>query len=84
MAWQRCPVCEGCGTVECNFYTKATTVSDLGRVQCRTCGGRGVLRTTEYPPENYPLGDLYLYPSREHPLRLADGKPYPTYIPNTS
>lgn len=40
----RCPVCEGRGTMPCNFYTRATMAGDTAQVQCKSCNGTGIIR----------------------------------------
>jgi len=39
----RCPVCEGRGTVESNFYSRATMSSTTDNETCRTCHGAGII-----------------------------------------
>lgn len=41
--YQKCPVCEGVGTLPCNFYSRAQTSSSCSDVQCKTCLGRGII-----------------------------------------
>lgn len=41
-----CPVCQGCGTVEGNFYTRMNTGSLTGREKCRRCEGTGTIPGT--------------------------------------
>lgn len=33
----KCPICEGRGTVPCNFYDRSATVSNASPVHCRSC-----------------------------------------------
>jgi hypothetical protein len=42
-AWQRCPVCEGCGTVAPDFYSRLGVATTTLRGQCRACTGTGVI-----------------------------------------
>lgn len=51
----KCPVCNGCGKVEYNFYKDK---SELGfHEECRTCKGEGVLWDNNKEPafNYYPL-----------------------------
>lgn len=47
---QRCPVCDGCGTVPCDFYTRLGVATDTKRERCRTCLGGGVIFTVSGQP----------------------------------
>ena len=38
-----CPVCQGRGTVTCNFYSGETYGSDATPQTCKSCKGTGVL-----------------------------------------
>lgn len=40
---QRCPVCDGCGTVPADFYARLGVATGMGREQCRTCRGSGII-----------------------------------------
>jgi hypothetical protein len=52
--WQKCPVCNGCGTVAQNFYNPdMTSAADTARKQCRTCNGRGII-AAHCPPASLP------------------------------
>ena len=44
--WQVCPVCKGRTWMPAVFYGS----KECGKAECKTCKGRGVLRTTDYPP----------------------------------
>ena len=44
---QRCPVCEGRGSLPCGFYSGATSATSLNADECRTCWGSGVLYVQE-------------------------------------
>lgn len=39
----RCPVCNGSGTVPCNFYTQSDTTNMASPVQCKSCSGTGIV-----------------------------------------
>lgn len=41
--WQRCPVCEGRGTVSPDFYEQLGVGASTAREACRTCRGRTVI-----------------------------------------
>lgn len=41
---QRCPVCQGRGNVPAGFYTPGDGVTSTAPEDCRTCGGRGILK----------------------------------------
>ena len=48
--WQVCPVCKGRTWMPAVFYG-----SDKGgKMDCKTCKGRGVLRITDCPPRKPP------------------------------
>jgi len=55
MAWQKCPVCEGCGQKAAAFYPdlyqsaggNSYTVPQPFYVNCRSCGGRGIIEIKE-------------------------------------
>ena len=38
-----CPVCQGRGTVEAGFYSRAGSLSDLTPEECKGCKGEGIL-----------------------------------------
>jgi len=39
----RCPVCGGRGTMPHDFYTRLGASNATGPVQCRSCGGSGIV-----------------------------------------
>lgn len=43
---QRCPVCEGRGHVQADFYGQIGSATNLSPEQCRSCDGRGMLRVS--------------------------------------
>lgn len=45
MTWQKCPVCDGRGTVSPGFYSGQFVVGSTSteREECRSCHGKGVL-----------------------------------------
>ena len=43
MIAQKCPVCEGRGTVHEGFYDQAPSCTAIIRPTCRSCGGRGMV-----------------------------------------
>lgn len=47
---QRCPVCEGCGSVPCDFYTRLGVATGTNRETCRTCRGDGIISTATGQP----------------------------------
>jgi len=44
--YQKCPVCEGCGTVPPGFYHNDATAA--GREPCKACGGRGIVGVPDF------------------------------------
>jgi hypothetical protein len=58
---QRCPVCDGCGTVDHTFYTKASASSSCERQQCKRCAGIGTITLSPTPSGadvQPPTGDV--------------------------
>lgn len=43
MKAQKCPVCEGRGTVDANFYANEPRPGDTTASTCRACGGQGFI-----------------------------------------
>lgn len=41
--FQKCPVCEGVGSMPHNFYTRVQASSSISEVQCKTCNGQGII-----------------------------------------
>ena len=69
--WQKCPVCNGCGTVPWEFYhgwgkKHETSAVPPERETCRACGGSGALYALVSPPVvpvyPYPYPSPYQYP----------------------
>lgn len=69
MAVHKCPVCNGRGTVRCEFYGEEITTGG-DRLPCRACGGKGVIITLEPPI----LGLLRGHGGGEEDARLVEGK----------
>lgn len=56
--WQRCPVCEGCGTVPADFYLRLGSATSTSRQQCKTCEGHGIVAVANgLPPVSGVLSD---------------------------
>ncbi len=43
MEYQKCPVCEGRGTLPCGFYAPAMATSSVSPEICKTCNGQGII-----------------------------------------
>ena len=43
----RCPVCEGRGSVDSNFYLQSAYGSGLETTPCRSCDGTGIVWSSE-------------------------------------
>ena len=39
----KCPVCEGRGLVDSNFYLQSEYSTSLGTIPCRSCDGIGIV-----------------------------------------
>lgn len=73
MAVQKCPVCNGRGTVLAGFYEDNACLSTK-RVPCRACGGKGVIITPEPSIYPRPIPDT---PSIYPPWEPLPRRPYP-------
>lgn len=40
-----CPICNGRGWVDSDFYTRFGFATDTARVTCKTCEGKGIVTT---------------------------------------
>ncbi len=58
--WQRCPVCEGRGTVPHDFYTGFGVATSTARERCRTCKGGTVLLASPVPADGEELAGLLM------------------------
>lgn len=51
VAWQRCPICEGCGTVPHDFYARLGVSTSTARERCQRCSGLGTIVLPSWPTE---------------------------------
>ena len=64
MTPHKCPICEGRGTVACNFYSCAESGTSATPVQCKACSGSGYL----WEPQ--PLFGTHTPPFRLTPVMV--------------
>lgn len=69
---QKCPVCEGRGTMPRSFYKDTPAKKEeSGRVECKSCNGTGIVRDIVYP--SMPFAP---YPPYQEPV--IPWQPWPT------
>lgn len=84
-AAQKCPVCEGRGTVKHNFYAdKKVKSRDRAEVICKSCKGTGIVYVWDFSRKHEPV-DPWVNPipwERNIPNPWQEPK-YPQYSSNS-